>query len=796
MKIKKYLSILFLLLFISSVLWAQDKNYIISLENNKYLNIEPCTNRIIRIRVSNSNDFPESLMERYGIIKTDWDKIDFKLENEKDWEIVSTSSYKLFIEKKTGKITVKKSSGETLIDNIGFLSDDDNIVSDLKTSLNKKFKKTTSGTGIIGDTNYSAEKLKGKGAENVTENSVISLSLKSDERFYGGGSTSRDHVQHRGEALRMWATYQIAEVPVPFLMSSNGWGIFNNTTELNFFDIGRFDKNKLLVFNTSNEIDFYIMLGKSMDEVIDLYTTITGKPYLLPKYMYGLAFGGNTIEDQMDIMDDAYNFRKEEIPCDLFWIEPQWMGKYYDFSTSKDWDFDKFPGEQWWNKGMDFKRKEYNTLFIHKLHGLGFKLGLWLCVDHDLSIVEEDNIAKKEGKTQSGQEHWFNHLTKFIDEGVDGFKLDPGRTLDEHPKMKYYNGYTDKEMHNLNQVLLQKQMELTYRNHKGIRSYHHYCGGYAGAQHWGALNSGDNGGGQIALFDQINLGLSGLMNTSCDVMEVGDNNLAAMHMGFFLPWVQVNSWYGVMQPWYLPPEEKAAFRFYSQLRHDLIPYIYSAAINGTLTGKPIVRAMAMEFPDDRNTDDLTFQYMFGDYFLVGVSNDSVYLPKGNWIDFWTGEKTRGGKTVKAVFPENRGGSLFIKSGAIIPFQKHKQYITNGFYDTLIVKVYPEGKTLYMLLEDDGISYKYENGIIAKTEFVCDEQKDKIRFAINVSNHHYKEKLENRFFELEMFCDKPKKLILNGSTLNKEEWNYNKDQNILAFSFKMNLTESIKLDIIK
>ena len=796
MRMKKYKAILLISLYaLTGLLQAQEKSCIISLKNNKYLSIEPCTNRIIRIRVSDSKDFPESLMERYGIVKTGWDKTDFTIKNKNDKTIVETNYCKVFVEKKAGKITVKNPDGKIVIDNISFLYDDDKTVSSLKTSLNKKFKKTSSGTGIIGDTNYSTDKKDIKNVEHENKNSVISFLLKSDERFYGGGSTSRDHVQHRGEALRMWATYQIAEVPVPFLMSSNGWGIFNNTTELNFFDIGRFDKDKLYVFNTTSDIDFYIMVGESMDEVIDLYTTITGKPYLLPKYMYGLAFGGNTIEDQMDIMDDAYNFRNEKIPCDLFWIEPQWMAKYYDFSTSKDWDFDKFPGEKWWNKGTDIKRNEYNTLFIHKLHGLGFKLGLWLCIDHDLSIAEEDKIAEKEGKPQSGKEHWFDHLTKFIDEGVDGFKLDPGRTLDEHPDMKYYNGYTDKEMHNLNQVLLQKQMEQTYRNHKGIRSYHHYCGGYAGAQHWGALNSGDNGGGKIALFDQINLGLSGLMNTSCDVLEVEKNDLAAMHMGFFIPWAQVNSWYGLLHPWYYPPKEKETFRFYSQLRHDLIPYIYSAALNGTLTGKPIVRAMALEYPNDRNADDLTFQYMFGDYFLVGVSSDSVYLPKGSWIDFWTGEKISGGKTIKSIFPENRGGSLFIKSGAIIPLQKHKQYITTAFYDTLIVKVYPEGKTSYTLLEDDGISYKYEDGIIAKTEFVCDEQKDKISFSMNVKNDHYKTKLAGRVYEIEMFCDKPEKVMLNGNILKEEDWIYRNDDRCLLVSVKMN-TSSLILDVIK
>jgi alpha-glucosidase (family GH31 glycosyl hydrolase) len=188
--------------------------------------------------------------------------------------------------------------------------------------------------------------------------------------------------------------------------------------------------------------------------------------------------------------------------------------------------------------------------------------------------------------------------------------------------------------------------------------------------------------------------------------------------------------------------------------------------------------------------------MFGDHFLVGVSSDSVYVPKANWIDFWTGEKIRGGRTVKSVFPKNRGGSLFIRSGAIIPCQEHKQYITTGFYDTLILKIYPEGRTSYTLLEDDGISYQYENGIIARTEFICNEQKDKITFLVALKNDHYKKELETRRYEMQMFCDKPKKVILNGITQKEEDWKYNNEQKLLTFSFKTNSKNTVKLYIIK
>ena len=160
------------------------------------------------------------------------------------------------------------------------------------------------------------------------------------------------------------------------------------------------------------------------------------------------------------------------------------------------------------------------------------------------------------GKPLSGQEHWMDHLTNFVDNGVDGCKMDPARTIDEHPNFKYYNGHTDKEMHNLNQILLPKQMYKMMREHTGLRSWHHYTAGWSGTQHWSASTSGDNGGGRTALFDQLNLGMSGFLNTSCDVMNVNkDEELQSLHFGLFLPWVQINSWYSLHQPFYFPEKE-------------------------------------------------------------------------------------------------------------------------------------------------------------------------------------------------------------------------------------------------
>jgi len=767
-----------------------EKDVIIHLKNNSYIKIRACTEKIFRISVSSKPDFPESIMERYGILKKDWKSVNLDSRTENGDRVFQTAKFQIIVNEKLGDVSVKDSTGKLVVPNLHVFTDDSQpICKSLRESLHQYFGAVKHGGGIIGDVNYTGKTSDSTKISIQTTPSVLEVSLSPEARFYGGGSASRKNIQHKGEALRMWATYQKTEIPMPFIVSSEGWGIFNNTTLLNYFDIGRFQKDKMFIYNSDGEMDFYLMLGGSMAEVIDQYTTITGKPYLLPKWAYGLAFGGNTMENQLDLMSDAVRFRDEKIPCDIFWLEPQWMAKNYDFSTSKNWNLEKFPAEPFWEVNK-YPKYENRRLFISKLHGLGFKLALWLCIDHDLSIAEEDRLSVISGKPQSGRENWFQHLTKFMDQGVDGFKLDPGSTLDEHPDRKYYNGYGDNAMHNLNQVLLPKHMYETFREHKGVRSFHHYCGGYSGTQHWGASTSGDNGGGKDALFDQLNLGLSGFVNTSADVLDAIDENIVGgIHLGFFLPWVQINSWYDLLHPWYMKPIEKETFRYYAQLRNSLTPYIYSAALQGSETGMPILRAMPLVFPNDRKVDNMIYQFMFGENLLVGVFNDSIYLPKGNWINYWSGEKFSGGKTVRCKIPENRGGPLFIKGGAIIPYQKTMQYIGELPVDTLILKVYPDRKSSFTLLEDDGKSFDFEKGKVALTRFECNAMPDQIQFVIQPTQGTYSGMISSRIYQLEIESSiKPAGVLVNGN--NADNWKYDNSGKIILWLDQMKITEKV------
>lgn len=724
-------------LLVCAQLWAAEpaSTFEVALDNGLQMQVDVCTDRIFRVRIA-PGDFPESLLERYGVLKTDWAPVQVTRKKEGRNTVLTTDACRLTIDRSNGAIRLQDLDGRTRIRKVAFLPAGDPLGESLGKSLNETFGPHRNSDGIIGDTTRGEiEKFENLEVSDYDRNSILAVDLGPEERFYGGGSTSRDHIQHRGEVLRMWTTIQKTEAPMPFMMSSEGWGIFNNTTRKNFFDIGRYDKNRMLIYNLSDGADFYLFAGESMPDVLNLYTSVTGRSYLLPKWAYGLAFGGHMMEDQMELMDDALRFRSENIPCDLLWLEPQWMSKYYDYSTQKNWDYKRFPGESYWEEGK-LPKYENNALFISRLHKLGFKVALWLCIDHDMSIAQEDYLAEQAGKPTSGQEHWFDHLMNFVDQGIDGFKLDPARTLDEHPDREYYNGYTDREMHNMNQVLLPMQMNRTFREHKGIRSFHHYCGGYAGSQHWGALQSGDNGGGRTAMFDQLNLGMSGLMNTSCDVMW-DPNEMASLHMGVLLPWTQINSWFTLFHPWYFPPKEKQMYRDYVQLRYNLMPYIYSTAVQGSATGMPMVRSMPLSFPDDRNVDDMVYQYMLGDNLLVGVFSDSIYLPRGEWINFWNGQTIQGtAAKVHVPVPDNRAGLLFIKAGAILPMQKPVQYIDSTPLDTLLLQVYPCGNSTFTMYEDDGVTFKHEEGAIAKTRFDCSQTESGVTLTIQPVEGYY------------------------------------------------------------
>jgi alpha-glucosidase (family GH31 glycosyl hydrolase) len=404
------------------------------------------------------------------------------------------------------------------------------------------------------------------------------------------------------------------------------------------------------------------------------------------------------------------------------------METFYDYSTEKDWSPERFPVPSYARHGKD--------MFLPAARRMGFKLGLWLCIDYDFSYEEERRLGRQvkteefkaefaEGaevdehfnhartmdQITKPEEPWFEHLKDFVDQGVDWFKQDGSNQVLDHPDRLYGNGMHDDEMHNLYPLLYNRQMYEGFEEHTGRRPWVFTCAGWAGMQAHCATWTGDTGGGAGPAAACMNLSMSGHGMTGCD-MEV--HSKEGIHFGFLAPWAQVNSWNYFRHPWLLGEELFGVFYSYARLRYRLIPYLYSCAYEANQTGLPIMRAMPLAYPGDAETFELLSQYMLGPDLLVGVFTDRMYLPEGDWYDFWRNEITAGGQWIEPDIPDDRGGPLFVRAGAIIPTGPDVDYVGQRPDDEYTFYVYPGPVSEFELYEDDGLTQQFKDGACRTT----------------------------------------------------------------------------------
>ncbi len=605
-------------------------------------------------------------------------------------------------------------------------------------SLADEFKdKYTNFTAIIGSPEENQRQQAMKLELLPPESSfAITFGLNETERFYGLGEGANDRIQLRGGAYQNWTRYQYNEIPIPLAISSEGWGVFLNARARSFMDIGKRDPNELLCLGEDDELDLFVLAGDSLTDVLKLYHTLTGKPMLMPKWAYGLTYIAPMYANQFEVLDQAERLRREHIPVDMVSLEPGWMDKIYDYSTKKKFCESRFHMPDFM---MGYERP---NSFIAALHRMGFKLSLWTCIRWDLTGEAERELVN--GSPDDFGEAWYEHLKQFVDVGADGFKLDPADIVccfDRMNRPRCFNGLTTMQMHNLNQVLLPKQMYTGFKEQKGVRPMHHYSGGYSGIQRWSASTTGDNGGELGAMIWLETLALTGHMNTTIDMNIFTPESV---HFGMFVPWAHLNAWLGIRQPWLAGERQHRMFVEYARLRYRLLPYYYSAALEGHEDSIPMLRPMPMAFPDETETLDSTRQYMVGENLLISAYTDKVHLPAGRWTDAWTGAEYEGPCDIDPYTPpETRGGGLFIRGGAIIPNWRDRDYASQLDDSVITLDVYPDGFTSYVFREDDGISLDYETKTSCHTSITVEETDEKVIVNIGERVGEYDGKPETR-----------------------------------------------------
>ena len=249
--------------------------------------------------------------------------------------------------------------------------------------------------------------------------------------------------------------------------------------------------------------------------------------------------------------------------------------------------------------------------------------------------------------------------------------------------------------------------------------------GYAGTQRYAAAWTGDNVSSwehlAMAIPMCLNFGLSGQPFVGPDIggfigSPTGEMYTRWLQYGVFLPLCRSHSVKGSIdkEPWVYGDEYEKINKKFIELRYQLLPFLYTEFYKASLSGIPIMRPLMLEFPDDKTTYRIDTQFMVGENILVspvleaGSKTRLMYLPNGEWYDFWTREKIAGGRWIDAKAPLDVM-PVFIRAGAVVPMQQVVQYTDQAPADPLTFEIFPSAEAKGICYEDDGISFDYQKG---------------------------------------------------------------------------------------
>jgi alpha-D-xyloside xylohydrolase len=526
--------------------------------------------------------------------------------------------------------------------------------------------------------------------------------LQTAERLYGLGEQFTG-FDRRGREFDLWHVEPLgtetdrAYKNIPFHLSTNGYGMLVDTTSRVHYDLGHTTTASGAVTVADDRFSCVFFCGDSFPEIIETYTGLTGRPDRPPKWSFGTWMSRLGYESRAELERVTDRLRAEEIPADVVHLDPFWMRENH--ACDLQWDREQFPDPE----GM-----------IAALHDDGFRLSLW---EHPHVPVgtEAFETGVREGyfiDTPAGKpyimdrtcqgdyrgaivdftdpdaaEWWAGKHRDLLRMGVDVFKTDYGEYVPEDAV--FDNGRSGAAMHNLYPFLYNETVYGTVREEHGDDGLVWARSAWVGSQrfpvHWGGDPHPSQSGMAAALRGGLSASLSGIAFWSHDIGGFRGTPTPEL----YVRWAQ----FGLLssharchgttprEPWAFGDEATDLFREYAELRYGLLPYIYTYAEEAARTGLPVVRPLVLEYEDDPTAQQLDTQYLLGEDLLVvpvfhETGRRSVYLPEGEWCDFWTGERYDGGRTVQ-VAVELADVPLFVRAGSVLPRREPTQSVQPG-----------------------------------------------------------------------------------------------------------------------
>ena len=638
----------------------------------------------------------------------------------------------------------------------------------------------------------------------VGEEVTTYKTIMPGERFIGLGEKT-GNLDRKGNAYTNWNSdtygYQVDQDPIystiPFYIGIHhklNYGVFMDNTYQSDFNFGA-SNNRFSSFGAhGGEMNYYFIYNQNIAGIIQSYTALTGRMKMPPLWSLGYQQNRYSYYPDTEVLRIAQTLREKKIPSDGITLDIHYMDRYQLFT----WDKNRFPDP---------------AELTSKLNKLGFKLTV--IVDPGIK-VEKGAPAYESGAKDSvfiqypdktfytgqvwpgwcnftdftsekGRAWWRKQVKFFADNGVSGIWNDMNEISTWGQKMPSnvlfdFDGAktTHLQAHNVYALEMIRSSYEGAREHFKERPFILTRSGYAGLQRYSAIWTGDNRAEENHMLLGVrlmnSLGLSGISFTAMDIGGFTGGASTSlftrwMQIGAFIPYYRNHTALNTKasEPWAYGEDALEISRNYINFRYKLIPYMYSNFYESAQTGMPVMRSLAINYTFDPKVYDPAFQnqYMFGGAFMIAPFESTkeygrIYFPEGTWYNLYNDEQIQGQQ--EAVEPLNMSHlPVFVKESSIIPMQSLVQTTSEAPTDTLTLHIY-NGRlnNTFILYQDDGKSYNYENNDFNKRVINFDPTQKKLTISEPAGN--FNSKFEHLKLVMHGFKNLDK-IALNNKVLN-------------------------------
>lgn len=753
-------------------------------DGNRRLRIAFVTESIARITFTQRREFKTKCSM---IVTADSCYNGFTIEETAEIFEITTSALKLVVSKETGAISYFDNLGKLLLreSECGGKS-----LTPKKVYRNifKEDATVASGQSIDGARAAATE------FETVFDRDAFEAKLKfqfeTNEAIFGLGSHEEGNGNLRGKELLLYQ--QNMKIVVPYFVSTRGYGVLLDCGSLMTFHDD--SEGACWWADVVDELDYYFIAGGSFDTVTKNLHELTGKAPMLPKWAFGFAQSKERYVNADELLEVAREYRRREIPLDLLILDwkswPNGAGW-----GQKSFDPTRFPNPQaltdeLHSLGVQLMVSIWPIMTgdcpnQKELQERNLMLGNQSTYNAFLPEARETYWRQaQQGLFDKGVDAWWCDCTEpFEADWLGENKLEPNsRMLVNTEAAKKYMDHAQINTYSLphSQGIYEGQrsvssakrvVNLTRSGYAGQHRYSTICWNGDICATWQTLRNcipeGVNFCATGEPFWTVDIGgffinndpklwfwrgdytdgcrgLTDMNALDADISDAGCRDLGFWELytrwvqyGAFLPMFRSHGTDAAREIWRFGEEGNPfydAIAKFIRLRYQMIPYIYSLAAKITLNGTPMLRAVALDFPNDVKTHHLVDEFLFGPSLLVcpvttpmyyeknsmpiadAKKSREVYLPAGtNWIDFWTNEVHEGGQTLTADAPLDKM-PLYIKAGSILPIGSQVQYTLQVSGKPLRILVYPGANGNFELYEDEGDNYNYEKGQFSKIIF--------------------------------------------------------------------------------